>query len=168
MKSALALLIFACALTACSNTGNPYGNGTPNPNGGFGGNPANPGAPAAPGQDGSDSKTSGPNTALTETAWCAPYHNQGRSWQFRLSLSNAAVYETRIFAIAADGGRGAEVAEWGTHGSYQLDGASFTMMDSNGQTNSYTLRLDPADAVTGAKKLHLTNAAGDAAFDPCY
>ena len=163
MKRA-ALLILACAFTACSQSGNPS-----NPN------PAQPGGAGTPGssgqKSGGDSTNTGainkPSTDLTEYAWCSPYHNQGRDFQFRLSLAETLTYETRVYTLVARGGRGAEVTEWQTHGSYQLSGATLTLLDSSGQTNSFAMRLDPADAVTGAKKLHLTNASVDSAFDPC-
>jgi hypothetical protein len=147
----VALLILTCALSACSNSSNPYNPGTPAPGNG------NQNAPGqgAPG-----------NSALTQSAWCSPYHNQGSDYQFRLSLTDTLTYETHIYSLAA-GGRGPEVTAAQSHGSYQINGAAVTMTDSGGGSATYTMRLDPADAVTGAKKLHLTDASGEMAFDPC-
>lgn len=164
-----ALLLLACALTACSNTGNPYGNGTPA--GGAPGTGAPNGNPAQPGDSQKDSTGSsnpaGQPNALMANAWCTGYHNQGADYQMRLSYINPQDYDIHIYSLPG-GRRGPEVQEWGSHGNYSINGASLTMLDSGGQTQTYTVRIDPADAVTGAKKLHLTDPTGDAAFDPCY
>ncbi len=161
--SRFALIVLAFALSACSNSGNPYGNGGATP-GQPGNSSQNPGQPNE--KDSTEISVPAGDIAVMGNAWCTTFQQDNKAFQLRLNFPNIEDFDMHDYDLST-GSRGAEIPNSTVQGNYQLNGQQLTLITTTGKTLSFGVNLDLRDAKTGAKKLHLVDGSGDTAFDPC-